>query len=34
MDAETATKQEKDRIKAIPKGKPKGGRTWKLQKGR
>lgn len=34
MDTESATKQEKERLHAIPKGKPKGGRTWKLNKGR
>lgn len=34
MDIETATKQEKERLHAIPKGKPKSGRTWKLNKGR
>ncbi|CAF0802426.1 unnamed protein product [Adineta steineri] len=34
MDTETSAKQEKERLNAIPKGKPKGGRTWKLTKGR
>ncbi|CAF0853166.1 unnamed protein product [Didymodactylos carnosus] len=27
-------KKEKEQLHAIPRGKPKGGRTWKLQKGR
>ncbi|CAF1134265.1 unnamed protein product [Adineta ricciae] len=35
MDTGTAAnKQEKERLHAIPKGKPKSGRTWKLNKGR
>ncbi|CAF1150959.1 unnamed protein product [Rotaria sordida] len=34
MDAETSTKQEKQRLNSIPKGKPKSGRTWKMNKGR
>jgi hypothetical protein len=34
MNTELSTKQEKERLNAIPKGKPKSGRTWKLNKGR
>ncbi len=34
MDAETSKKQEKERLNTIPKGKPKSGRTWKMNKGR
>jgi hypothetical protein len=34
MDTETSVKQEKERLNAIPKGKPKSGRTWKMNKGR
>ncbi|CAF4446065.1 unnamed protein product [Rotaria magnacalcarata] len=34
MDPEISTKEEKERLHAIPKGKPKSGRTWKMNKGR